>query len=71
MSWVRINKLCKHIDSSQRTVRNYMDLGLPYSRLPNGSLLFELEAIDEWLRDHSADQQNDTAVADELLQGLS
>ncbi len=34
------------------------------------SLLFEIEAVNEWLRGHSADQQNDAAVVDELLHGL-
>lgn len=70
MAWVRISKLCEHIDSSPRTVRNYMAKGMPHSKLHNGTLLFNLSDVDDWFRSFSVDRDKDAAAVDEILNGI-
>ncbi len=50
MSWMRIKNIAKYMDSSPKTVRRMVKFGLPYHRLPNGTLLFSQDEVDEWIR---------------------
>jgi excisionase family DNA binding protein len=69
MTWKKIRDAAQYIGMSERTVRELLKQGLPHSRLPSGTVLVELEQIDEWLRDFSVDRQQQAVIQD-LLSGM-
>ena len=73
MSWAKIRKASEHFGISPRTLRKLLDEGLPHSRLPSGTLLIELEAGDEWLRELRCGRDSQKIVEtllDSLLGGM-
>ena len=69
MTWKKIRDAAQYIGMSERTVRELLKQGLPHSRLPSGTVLVELEQIDEWLRGFSIEQQQQAIIQD-LLSGI-
>ena len=69
MTWKKIRDAAQYIGMSERTVRELLKQGLPHSRLPSGTVLVELEQIDEWLRGFSVEQQQQAIIQD-LLSGI-
>ena len=51
MVWMRIKTTGEHLDSSTKTVRRLIKYGLPHHRLPNGTLLFNQNEVDRWVRE--------------------
>ncbi len=66
MSWTKINGIAKHIDCSVRTVRKLIPYGIPHSRLPTGTILFNPDSVDEWLLNHNK-QKDCREVVDEIM----
>lgn len=51
---VRKQELCEGYGVSIRTLNRWMVLGMPYVRPSGGLLLFDPEAVDEWLASRAA-----------------
>ena len=70
MSWAKVPVAAKHFGVSVRSFRDLLkDFDFPCSRLPSGTILVELEAGDEWLRNR-ADSIQDKQIISEILEGL-
>ena len=69
MTWKKIPDAAKYIGMSERTVRELLKQGLPHSRLPSGTVLVELEQIDEWLRGFNVERQQQAIIRD-ILSGI-
>jgi len=55
---------------SVRSFRGLLkDTDFPCSRLPSGTILIELEAGDNWLRERS-DERQDQQIINSILRGL-
>ena len=67
--WAKAKKAAQHYDVSIRTMRNWQALGFPVVRI-GGSVLFDLDRGDEWLREHYAPDNDAASVVDELMKGL-
>lgn len=70
MAWAKANKAAEHYDVSVRTLREWQKQGFPHVKI-RGSVLFDLDRGDEWLRENFTVEGNAAqAVVDELLRDL-
>ena len=70
MPWKKIPSYAKHTDSSPKTVRKWIQLGMPAKRTPTGGILINIDEADEWL-ERESDPVATTVTVDELLNGLN
>ncbi len=49
MAWVKTKAAARYAGISERTFRDWLKLGLRYSKLPSGTILIKLGWIDEFL----------------------
>ena len=69
MSWKKVSDAAGYYGVSVRTMRTLLSQGFPHSKLPTGTILVELEAGDEWLRD-LGNIKKDQEMINELLKGV-
>ena len=67
--WFKIKGAAGYSDLSPRTMRALLKQGLPYSRLPSGTVLISREALDDFfsrfeVRENQVDQIVDEVVRD-------
>jgi hypothetical protein len=68
--WAKVKIAAEFYGVSPRTLRKWLDHGLPHSRLPSGTILIELDAGSKWLRSFEVGQKLQGIVEeiiDELL----
>lgn len=70
MPWAKIPAAAAHYGISVRSFRSLLkDSDFPRSRLPSGTILIELQAGDEWLRERSV-EGDDQRIINDILGGL-
>ena len=67
--WKKVPDAAEYYGVSVRTMRNLISDGFPHSRLPSGTILIELSAGDDWLRNFGNDER-DQEIIDDLLTGI-
>jgi hypothetical protein len=65
--WGKPKTISAYINSCERSVRTLMKDGLPYSKLPSGTVLIKFSDVDKFLEKYKVQQdQVDTIVTDVL-----
>jgi hypothetical protein len=67
--WKKVPAAAKYYGVSVRTFRELLKQGFPHSKLPSGTILVELTAGDEWLRERGSERA-DGHIVDEILRGV-
>jgi hypothetical protein len=67
--WLKVPDAAVYYGVSKRTFRELLKQGFPHSRLPSGTILVELQAGNEWLRDRGSSITNEIIV-NELARAL-
>ena len=70
MSFFKVKKYSRHIDSSEKTTRGHLSAGMPHVRLPSGRILIPVEQADEWLMQFLV-KDEDQKIVDNILDGLN
>ena len=65
--WGRIKSIGEHTDSCPRTVRNYLKMGLPHVRLPNGTVLIKYSDVDGWLKHFEVNTNRTDQIVNEIF----
>ncbi len=47
--WLKIKSAAKYADMGERTVRTWLKAGLPYAKLPSGTVLIKRQWMDDFL----------------------
>jgi len=64
--WGRVRDVAEYTGLSDRTVRSWLKMGLPHSKV-GGAILVEFRQLDLWLRSFAVDGNKvDTMVAEFL-----
>ncbi len=60
--WAKIPQAATYAGISVRTMRRWMEEGLPYARLESGTILIKFQNIDEYLTSFSTKKQDITIM---------
>jgi excisionase family DNA binding protein len=64
--WGKVRAAAEYAGMSQRTVRDWLKMGLPHSKV-RGSILIEYRQLDEWLRGFAVVMNLLDGIVDEVL----
>ena len=65
--WGKVKSCAAYADTSPRTFRDWLKMGLPHSKV-RGTILVEYHQLDEWLRGFAVDTNQLDRLVDEVLQ---
>lgn len=68
--WKKLKGAAKHIDMSERTMRDLLKEGLPHIRLSSGTILINLDLMDQWLLSFDATRNKVDALVDRATKGM-
>jgi len=68
--YAKIQTAARYFGVSERTLREYLKVGLPHFRLSTGTILIAYRDIDAWLQQFRVDDRKVDAVLDEIMEGL-
>ena len=57
--WRKIKAAAQYMNMSERSVRSLLKEGLRHSRLPSGTVLISIQAIDEYLKKFEVDASSE------------
>jgi hypothetical protein len=68
--WLKAKDACLYAGIEKRSLYDWRKLGLRYSKLPSGSILYNRQDIDEFLSQYQVTESQIDALCDEILQTL-
>jgi len=70
MGWLKIKSAAEYCDMGERTVRDWIKQGLPFAKLPSGTVLIKRQWLDDYLESFMTTRNEAEKVADEILKGM-
>jgi hypothetical protein len=68
--WLKTKDACLYAGIEKRSLYDWRQLGLKYSKLPSGSILYNRNDIDGFLNQYQVTESQIDALCDEILQTL-
>ena len=68
--WAKIKKAAKYAGVSERTFRTWLKQGMIHSRLPSGTLLVSLTAVDKFLEAYEVQANEVDNIVAEIEKNL-
>jgi len=68
--YLKVKSAAAYVSVSVRTFRTWLKEGLPYSRLPSGTILVAYADIDAWLESFRVDGSRVDEIVDQVLTDL-
>jgi DNA-binding transcriptional MerR regulator len=68
--WAKIRSAAAYAGVSPRTLRKWLQQGLRHSRLPSGTIIISLAAIDEFLSSFEVETNKLEQIVDEIAEEL-
>jgi excisionase family DNA binding protein len=65
-AWGKVKTIAERSDVSQRTVRNWLKDGLPYSKV-RGTILIKFDQLDAFLERFTVEDEQVDRIVDEVL----
>ena len=69
--WEKIVTIAKYVDKKPRTISGWLKMGLPYSKVPGGSVLIKFSDVDEFLNKYKHNTNEIEAMVKDLMQGIN
>ena len=69
-SWMSVKTTAQYLDTSDKTVRRLLKHGLPYCRLPSGTIRVHQEKADEFFQKFEVREKVTESKVDEILEDL-
>lgn len=68
--WLKIKSAARYCDMGVRTVRDWLKAGLPYAKLPSGTVLIKRQWIDDFLANYTITNDEAEKQADDILKSF-
>ena len=68
--FLRTKDACEYAGITKRTLYAWRKLGLNYSKLPSGSILYDRDEIDRFVRSFEVNDDQVSAICDEILEEI-
>ena len=65
--WNKIKTSAKYAGVSERTFRDFLKMGLEYSRLKSGTILVHQDSIDQFLRQFTVSENEVEKIANQVM----
>jgi hypothetical protein len=69
--WAKIKPAAKHAGVSERTLRDWLKMGLRHTRLPSGTILIKFSHLDGFLAQFEVNDNEVDQIADKILNDLN
>ena len=66
----KIPMIAKYAGVSERTLRKWLKLGLPYSKLPTGCILIKTADVDDFIKSFRVNRNYVDEIADDILRNF-
>ena len=68
--WGRIKSIAEYIDGKPRKVSELIKQGLPFAKIPGGSILIKFSDVDEFLKKHEVKENKVDKIVDDVMGDL-
>ena len=66
-AWGKVKEAARYSGLGERTFRKLLNEGLPFSRLPSGTILIRFSQIDEFLNRFEVAEDRANHIAEDIL----
>lgn len=68
--WLRTQDACEYAGITKRTLYEWRKLGLPFSKLPSGTILYNRDKIDNFAERFEVSEDRVSEICDGILSGF-
>jgi hypothetical protein len=66
----KVNDAARYSGVSHRTIRTWLTMGLPYSKMPTGVILIKLADIDSFIQKHQVSRNQVDEIVESIMKDL-